>query len=83
MKVNRGDERERCREVGNDKRRVFRDKDIVEVGDNAAVSEKKVSCRSGREDRENKTAFDCEGTVLRDRTSLFSTANRQMTTFLR
>jgi hypothetical protein len=83
VKGNRGDKRGRCREVGNGKRRVFRDKNFVEIGDNAEVSERMVSCRSDREDREYRTAFDCEGTVMRERTSLFSTVNRRMTTFLR
>ncbi len=82
-KGDRGDKRGRYREVGNGKRRGFRDKNSVEVSDNAEVSERMISCRSGRKDREYRTAFDCGGTDVRERVSLFSTVNRRMTTFLR
>jgi hypothetical protein len=62
----RGDKGGRYREIGNGKRKGFRDKNFVETGDNAEVSERVISCRSGREDRGYRTAFDCGGTDVRE-----------------
>jgi hypothetical protein len=47
----RGDKGGRYREVGNDKRKGFRDRNFVEISGNTEVSERVASWRSGREDR--------------------------------